>query len=417
MQRIVRDVTNRLQSFLGQKETLVLLLRYRDEDGAIVFKILDSIDEVSEDVFWVFNDNFIDRESYVASVIESFQKRAALLADEFEKNDIPSWPPLPLEVTDPTKMPVERLRWLFSYARARMVNLDASHLIVALLPLEIAQPLQFRAFLRDLISSGSDSSWCHHMRLVTREPLHVTMKNLSEETQLHLDPRTFPNTEIYPVDFSVEALQKAMVEEMADPSLPLAERMHLLFLDASIDYAHKRYLVAGDKYQLLRTYAAAMNDVPLLAMTLNALGELHAGVSHRLRKHALEYFEMAVTACIDGKCYPLLLNVAMNLGNLYFVQKKWALAVEHFSAAEALATALLDAHAKLLCLEKIGICRYKLAEYRLAEKAWDSGATLARSVEENDACKGMLVHLRKMYKKARMRDCVEAIEEELRGLE
>ncbi|MCL2779784.1 MAG: hypothetical protein FWD73_17465 [Polyangiaceae bacterium] len=415
MQRIVQDVTKRLQAFLGQDETLVLLMRYRDEDGAMIFKMLDCIDEVSEDVFWVFNDNYTDANTYVASVIESFRKRAELLAAEFEKNGVPPWPPLPTEVSDRTKRPVERLQLLLSYARACMINLEASHLIIGLLPLEIAKPLHFRAFLRELISYDPDASWCHHMRLITREPLHVSVKDLSQEMQDKLDPRTFPSTEIYPVDFSVEAQQKAMTEGMADPTIPLAERMQLLFMDASIDYAHKRYEAAGDKYQLLRTYAAAVNDRPLLAMALNALGELHAAASPRLRNNAIEYFAMAVTACIDGECYPLLLNVAVNLANLYFVQKKWAPAAEHFSAAEALATALLHADAKLMCLEKLGICWYKLKEYGLAEKAWQSGLTLARAVEENDARKSLLVHLRDIYKKARMRDRVKEIKKELRG--
>jgi len=416
VRRLFQNVTEQVQAFLGQQDDVLLLVRSRDEDGALLFKILEPIEEASADIFWFFHNDFTDPKAYVRSVVESFQKRAELLEKKLQEGGEPPWPTVPEPVVDPAADPVTRLQALFTYMRERMADLEASHLVVVLLPLRIAQPWQYRAFVRELISFDLMSPWCHHMRFIMREPLHAPMGKSEKPTKL--DPVAFPATRIYPIDFSLEALQKATKEEIGDSNVPLADRLQSLLIDANVDYAHKRYLVAEEKYQLLRTYYAEVKNHALLAAALNGLGEVHAALkpAKQHRDMAIHYFEMAVTAAIEGKSHPILLNVALNLANLYLVHKNWAQAAEHYVAAEALATALLNGGVKLLCLENIGACRSKLAQWALADRAWRDGATLARSLKEHDAQRRLLHHLRAMYKEARMRDRVKAIDAELRSV-
>jgi tetratricopeptide (TPR) repeat protein len=136
----------------------------------------------------------------------------------------------------------------------------------------------------------------------------------------------------------------------------------------------------------------------------------------RLRNHAIEHFEQATAAAMEAQCFPLLLNIAFNLGNLYFAHKQWALALEHFEAAESVATACFNANAALLCIEKRGECHYKLKEWGLVQKAWKDGVEIARATKEDEARKRLLGRLRDIYQEARMRDHVTVVEAELRSL-
>ncbi|MCL2724295.1 MAG: tetratricopeptide repeat protein [Polyangiaceae bacterium] len=417
MQHLFQDVVKRLQAFLAQKKTFLLLTRCRDEDTAMLFKALESVDEMDSDIFWVFHEDFTDPKTYANSVVESFQKQAETLSKELEDSGEPSWPPLPPQLTNPMTPPTERLRLLAMYARTRIPNMEAAHCTIALVPIRILQPLEWRAFVHEFMKYDPESPWCHHMRFIMREPSHLSMDKLSPERKAKLDPNAFPNTEIYSIDFSQEALQKAMRDELADPTIPLPQRMQYLLMDAAIDYAHKRYLEAGEKYQLLRKYYTRTKNPTLLAIALNGIGEVHAAASPGLREKAVEYFEMAATTAVEAECSPVLLNVMLNLGNLYLANHKWTQATEHFEAAGELAPLLSNAGAMLLSLENIGVCRYKLEEWGPAQKAWQDGLELARATKDDNARKKMLVHLRDMYKTARMHDRLAATEEELRSLQ
>ena len=112
----------------------------------------------------------------------------------------------------------------------------------------------------------------------------------------------------------------------------------------------------------------------------------------------------------------MLLNISLNLGNLHFTHHAWASAVEFYVGAEALATALLNANVKLACLENIGVCKVQLGDFAGAQQAWTDGATLARSVAENEALRRHLGRLRVLYAEANMRAQVSAIDTELRGM-
>lgn len=414
MRRLFQDLTKRLQAFVAQRDVLLLLVRCRDEDCAFVIKTLDSIEEAGPDFFWMFVNEFVDPVSYVEAVVRTFRERVDALAVKLAESGDPPWPPFPAAAADPKAQPVTRLQLLFMYARTRIPDLEASHLVAALLPLRIADPLSWRTFLRQLTAYDPLAPWCHHMRILARENPRVSMAVLSPDLRERLDPSAFQSTEIYDVDFTLEALQQATKDEIADSSVPIPDRMQSLLLDANVDYAYRRYPIAIEKYELLRTFYATVGNHALLGATLNGLGEVYAATGRR--ELAVEHFEMAITASVEGDCNPVLLNVALNLGNLYLLEKMWPQAVEHYEAAEALAAALLNANVKLLCLENIGACRLELADYAGAQEAWQRGAGLARALGEHDAQRRLLLRLRALYGQARMRDRVSAVDDELRGL-
>lgn len=414
MRRLFQDLTRRLQDFVAQRDDLLLLVRCRAEDCGLILKQLDAIDEASPDFFWMFINDFVDAKSYVEALITSFRERAEMLAKKLAAAGDPPWPAFPPPALDPKTPPIARLRLLLMYARTRIPDLAASNLVAVLAPLQIADPLSWRVMLRELSSYDVLSPWCHHMRIIARENPQVSTDGLSTEMKARLEPADFPSTQLYAVDFSLEALQRANKEEIMDASVPLADRMQTLLVDASVDYSNRRYPLALDKYQLLYQFFSAVGNQVLLAATLNGMGEVYAAL--QMHEPAVAHFEMAVTASIEGESNPILLNVSLNLGNLYLAKKDWAQAADFYVGAEALATILLNASTKLACLENIGVCRVELQDYAAAQQAWTSGAGLATKLGDHDAARRLLSRLRDLYNEARMSDRLEAIDAQLRSL-
>jgi len=414
VRRLFQDTTARLQEFVAQRDTLLLVVQCRDEETAYVTKTIDAIDEASQDVFFGYGDVFTDAAAYADAIVATFQKQAELLGAKLAEAGDPPWPTLPASVLDRGEPPVKRLQTLFMYARTRIPDIEASHLVIVISPMRIAQPLLWRAFLRQLTEHDIFAPWCHHMRIIAREPEIVSFDGIDASWRTGLDLTTYPRTATFAVDFSIDALHRATKDEIVDPSVPLADRMQSLLVDANVDYAHQRYEKAVEKYQLLRTFYATLGNQAMLAAVLNGLGEVYARI--KMLPQAIEHFEMAITPAVESQCHPVLLNISLNLGNLHFTHEAWASAVEFYVGAEALATALLNANVKLACLENIGICKLQLRDFAGAQEAWVNGATLARSVAENDALRRHLGRLRALYTEANMRAQVKAIDTELRGL-
>ena len=414
MRRLFQDITKRLQAFIAQRDDVLLLVRCKDEECSFILKQLTAIDEASSDFFWMFVNDFVDATSYVESVITSFRERADILAKKLADAGDPPWPALPPPLVDKKTAPAARLRLLLMYARTRIPDLEASNLVAVLTPLQIRDPLSWRVLLRELATYDFLSPWCHHMRIIARENPRVSVDMLSSGLKEGIDPEKFPSTDIYPVDFSLEALNRANREEIIDPSIPVGDRMQTLLIDANVDYSNRRYPVALEKYQLLYRFYRAIGHQTMLAATLNGMGEVYAAL--QMYDQAIAHFDMGVTAAFEGKANAVLLNLSLNLANLHLATKQWLLAVEFYIGAEALATSLLNAATKLACLENIGVCRVQLEEYAAAQEAWNNGIKLATKLEDHAAARRLLVRMRDLYKEARMSDRLAAVESQLRSL-
>ena len=401
MQRLFRAIETRLRDFIEQRDDFLMLLRCPDEQCAYLAKILQGVDESTEHAFWMFGDDFQDAPIYADTIARTFYERVELLNAKLVGDGEPAWPPLPPRLMDRQTSPAERIRILFLYARKRIDDLESSRLVVALTPLRIANPLAWRAFLNELVDYDPASPWCHHMRLIAREGADMA-------------PTQLPSTQTYDVDLSLAALQAALKAETADRSLPLAERANALLMDAMVDYGHRRYEPAMEKYRLLQTFYGTLHLDTMLALTLNGIGEVLAATGSR--NEAIEHFEMAMTPAIESKSYAVLLNITLNLANIHLVHEWWVKALEYYTSAEKLATALLNVHIKLLCLENIGFCHLHLSDSAGAYKAWNDGVVLARGTEEDATRKRLLLHLRQLYQSHHMSDRVHAVEHELRAL-
>lgn len=414
MRKLFEGLTARLQAFVDQRDKLLLLARCRDEECVYLAKALGGVDEASQDLFWSFPESFRDAQTYVDGIVAIVRTRADLIAKELAESGDPPWPAVPMKALDPHTPPAERLQLLFMYLRTRIHDLDASSIVVALVPMQVADPLSWRLFTRQLTAYEPLAPWCHHMRFIVREPKDVSLEGLSPDVRDALVLTAFPSTEIYDMDFSLPALQQATRDEVADPSIPLPDRMQALLLDANVDLANKRWGAASEKLSLLRRYYEAVGHQALLSVTLVSIGEVLAGLGRH--ESAFTSFERALDSALAGDFKPVILNACLSVANLRLARKEWAAACAYYEAAETVATAMLNAPMKLQCLENIGWCRLRSDDYSGAQQAWTNAVTLARAVEEPSALRRTLVRLRALYSDARMKDRVHAIDLELRGL-
>jgi tetratricopeptide (TPR) repeat protein len=415
VQRLFQKLDEDLRGFIDQRDKLLLLVKCRDEECGYLLKTLEAIDESTPHIFWMFAESFGEPGPYVESVVKGLTTRLEALAKTIAEAGGEPWPPLPPRLLDVRLPPVTRMQLLALYLRKRIPDLEAQRLVIALSPLRILDPIRWRAFLRELSTYDPAAPWCHHVRLIAREALDVALPtDTTGAVQGYVDPASFPSADVCSVDFSLGAMQQAVKDNVEDKSLPLADRCQALLIDAMVDYAHQRYEPAMAKYQLLRSFYAALGLEAMLALVLNGIGEIFARIGSR--DPAVQHFEMAITPAANSNSYPVLLNISLNLGNLYLGEENWTQASDYYVGAEALATACLNAHVKLSCLENIGVCRLRLSDYAGAQKAWQDGATLARALKEDESRKRMLTRLQGLYTEARMRDQLQAVEQELRGL-
>ena len=410
MRRYFENILIRIRTFVDQRKVLLLVVQSRDEHGLVVVRQLESLAEVSPHFFWQFTEAFADAESYTASLAEAFQKRVNLIDEKLAAKGAPSWPPLPEVAFDGGAAPSLRLRALTLYARDRIPDLEAANLVLALLPSQVADPLTYRLFLRAFIAYDRAAPWCHHVRIVAREPTGITSDGLTSHLRAELALESFPTTEVLPVDLGPAEIHAALKEEIDDESAPIPQRAQSLLIDANVDVSHGRYAEAGEKLNALIEYYEGL-EPPMHAASLNALGEAQRGAAGFAK--AVPTFEAALEAAMRAHCLPIMLNVCLNLAGGYFANKQWTEAAEYLDTADTIAAATLNAEIKLQCLERLGICHAERESYADARRAWLGGCELARFAKDSGALRRFLGRLRDLYAAARMHDELRGIEQEI----
>jgi tetratricopeptide (TPR) repeat protein len=404
VRKLFDRLADRLRSFLEQRDDLVLVVRCPGLESAYILKILQSIDDGSaSDVFWVFAENFSEPGEYTDRVVKAFQQKHDAVCELMRKEGRAPWPGVPASVLDARQPPVQRLRELMIYARSLLPAPDGHLLVWVLFPLEIAPGPAYARLIGELLRHDYPFPWCHHMRIILRDD--------AADPALTRGLDQTPHLSWCAPDLSQQAMEKSLEEEAADEDLPLPQRLQSLLVLAGLDYAHRRYAAALDKYQLLLRFHTATENHVLSGLVLNGIGEVYERQGDQLK--AQSYYESALTPADKAKAYPLLLNITLNLANLKLAQKKWKEAETYYDAAEKFAAAQLIPQVKIQSLENRGFCQYQQGNIKGALECWTAGATLARSVDEKALLTSILQRLRDHYDKVGDRRQRKEIESEL----
>jgi len=391
VQRLLDSLTDRLRAFVRQRDDVALVVRCRDGETVLVVKALEGIEDASaSEMFWIATEEFRDAASYVSDVVNAFAVKHGAVRLAMQRDGMAPWPPLPDALLDETRPPVERLRDLLIFSRALLPSLDGFVAVWCLTPLALSDAGAYAALVAELLRHDFPLPWCHHLRIVVRgDAFDAALPNAVGPT---------PRVAWYAPDLSQAAVQRAMDEEAADPSLPLARRLQNLFVSAHVDYAHGRFDTALEKHGVLLKFYAATQDATMSALVLNAIGETQARLGNA--EHAGACFELAFGAATQSAAspVPVMLNVVLNLANLRLTQQRWAEAEAYYDSAQRLATAQRDANTKLAAIESLGHCQYAQGKTADALTSWHAGAAVARELEMPDARRRFLERLAWHYR-------------------
>lgn len=406
MRKLVLGLQTRLEGFLSQRKSVLLVVRAGPAEYLPLVSVLDGIEKAdSPDDFLVFAEPFETPAKYLTALTQSMKTRYELLAPELKKagRDVPDL--FPGELLDSRRPPVDRLRALLVFERGLIADLDVARVVVGLLPSHIADATAYADFVMRLVAHELPVPWCHHMRFIVREE--------AEQPLISRTGQRLPRAEFYAPDFGPDAIAKALEEEAFDETATLPVRMQTLLVSAAMDYSYGRLPAASEKYTLLSRFYAAVGPPEMHALSLNGIGEVLARTGKP--RPAQQYFEKALVPAIACQSAPVLINITLNLANLHRQQEHWREAYEHYNAVSTLAKATVNAELQIRCLEQMGFCGYKVGDTKTAWEHWHAGLTLARGVEAQEDRLECLMRLRNLYKElgmsAREREVVPEIAE------
>jgi tetratricopeptide (TPR) repeat protein len=392
MRKLLEDITERLRSFIGQRDDFALVVAGSGTDGLLILKILEGLAEAStSELFWTSVDDFTKVSTYAQAVVDGFAVKHEAIRLTQEKQGLPAWPVLPANVTSAKTQPPERLRELLTFSRGLMPSQEGVT-VWSFFPSEIADHQAFSSLFRDILRHEFPFPWCHHLRLIIWED--AALKPLRK---LLADA---PRIQWFQLDLSPQAIERALEAEAADESLPVDQRMGSLLLLAALDCTYKRFPDAIEKFEILHTYHKADGNDPLTAVALNALGEVYKRMGD-LEK-AGQFFDQALEpASASMAPSPIFLNVLLNLGALRAEQKRWEESESFYDSADQMAMLTRNPAGKFLALEERGVAQYQQRKVKEAVQTWTEGADLAEKLGERDRCRSILKRLEKHYQDAR----------------
>lgn len=410
MRKLLNDISQRLGSFIPQRDDLAIVVCSLPTDAPALIKILEGLEaESSSDLFWICTQDFASSKEYASAVVKAFAAKHALMQAVMEKEGMPTWPPIPPDILSEETPAVQRLRALAGFSRELLPVPNGGSVVWVFYPLQIAQHADYAELMDNLLQHEFPFPWCHHLRFIIREDAanRVLKEILSNR----------PRIQWYEPDLSTEAVNRSMEAEINDETIPLAERMNSLMVMAAIDGAHHRLPEALEKYELLLQYHAPMNNYPLAALAMNGMGETYEKMGDLDR--ASECYESALIPATQGEHppIPIFLNVVVNLANLRRTQERWSEAEAYFDMAQQLATANRDATLKIRSLENRGICQQQQGKHEEACQSWNDGLVMAAQLEDTDLCKGLLERLRQHYADARLFEKERELNEQLAAFE
>jgi tetratricopeptide (TPR) repeat protein len=390
VQKLLDALTARLRAFVDQRDDVALVVRCGDAEAVAVLKALEGVDDASTaEMFWIASDEFHDAASYVSGVVDAFAVKHGAVRLAMAQQGMVSWPPLPDALLDESHAPAARLRELMAFSRTLLPEPDGFLAVWCLFPLAVTDAAGYAALLGELLQHEFPHPWCHHLRIYLR----------GDPADPALPAALAPILRIawYDPDMSQAAMQRAIDEEAADPTLPLERRLQNLLMSASIDQAHQRFGDALEKYAVLLKYYAGVRNPTMTALVLNAVGETHARLGND--EHAGLCFEHAFypASRAPGPPLPVMLNVVLNLANLRMAQGRWEESEAYYDSAQQLATAQRDPVTKLRAIENLGQCQYMQGKIPEALRSWHSGAAVARELELPESRRSMLERLASHY--------------------
>jgi tetratricopeptide (TPR) repeat protein len=390
MRKLLQQISTHLGAFVDQRDDVAMVLSAPSADATPLLSLLEGLEaEKPSNFFWTFTESFSDAPSYAQAVVDAFAVKHEGVRLAMEKEGMTPWPTIPALVRAASASPPRRLRELASFSRELLPVPNGGVVVWTFFPLEIADVVAYAKLMGELIDHEFPFPWCHHLRFIVRSDPAAA----NAEQWL----RRLPRVQRYAPDLSSDALNRSIEEEIADETLPLAERMSSLAVSAGNDLAFQRFPSALEKYALLLQYHGSMNNYPMAALAMHGMGQVYERTGDIDR--ANEAYQAALIPASHGEhpAIPVFLNVTLSLANLRMEQQRWGEAEGYWDTAQQLATVSRDGPLKVRALDFRGVCQERQSKLDEAEQSWHSGSVIAAQLQDVGLCGIALERLRGLY--------------------
>ena len=406
MLRLISENREKLEAFVEQRQRMLLVARCRDDDCPILLKLLDELDQASdEDLYFLYAVPFVHPQTFVDQLVEIFEQHHELTSQALVEKEKPALAPVPALLKDPRTPPEERLRALVVFSRSLLPE-GARRMVFTLAPTQIVNREGYLKLMTAITPQRELEPWMPRVRVVLRD---VVERSGVPHPLVALSPA---RSAVLDVDLSAEAIAQSMKESTEDESLPMEARTHALFSLALVDVAQARSELATERLTYLLSYYQSTKNLVMQGMVLNAMGDMFTRLDDPGRANG--WYEAAVVPAAECNNPILLSTLTRNLGNTQFALGKFTEARSYFMELDRVSTHLLDAETKSAALYSQGQCNRRLGKPAEAIQSFEAGAKLCRGTDQDQELRRHLEQLREIYEEQGMSGKALVIEEELR---
>jgi tetratricopeptide (TPR) repeat protein len=404
MRFLIDEIRRSISSFIAGSHHPLMLLACEPEESALVLKTIDSLEDDPNvsDVFLTFGQPFGDVFSYVEAIVKSLQEQSDQLNVELAKRGDPPLSNFPEELKDSSAAPLDRMSKAMQYVRS-IVPLGRRTVWI-FHPLEI-HAVEAYVQLFGRIRTDLDKAALRGTRVVVRDsrtsPILLALFKDDHKVR------------VYKPELGAESLEKKLTAQANNPSVPFEEQAQIHMMLAGIDVANKRFDVALRRNQELLGYFYHSGNKHNQSIVLNNIGDLHY-VQGKFAD-AQEWYQKAILVAVELKSQPLLLYQSMNLGNSLFMQRKYDEALVYYDGAERLARASNVPVYEIQALDQIGRLKLNAGQLDEAAQTWEKASDLSKKLRYEAGQRAVLERLRDLYRRTaqnkKLHQCEKALSE------
>jgi tetratricopeptide (TPR) repeat protein len=398
MKSILQGIQADLDDFIVNPTLSLLVVACKIEHSALLIKSLDALeqDPAAPDIFLTFGHEFNDQPAYVEGVLATVRQEVAQISEELAKRGEPLSTEPPIELEDRSLAPPARLVGILRYVR----NLVPNHrqVICIFYPQEIIDPPRYLQLIEYVLAQMDDPS-LRGVKLIARDA----------DSPPTLAPRLegLPRTKVYRPELDPDSFEKLLQAKAKDTSVPAEERAQMHMMLAGYDVANRRFDVALDRNQELLRYFAYTKQEYNQSIVLNNIGDLY--YIQKKWGEAQSWYERAIAMSVGLQSQPLVLYQCLNLGNALLMQKKFAESLIYYRAGEKSAERSGAVVLQIQALERIGSACHESGQLEESAEAWEKAAGMNEKINNIDGARADLEQLCRVYSdmgdKKRLQEC------------
>ncbi len=402
MRSLMRDITARFTGFIDGSLYDIMVILCEPEHSALLLKTLDALEQDPEipDIFLTFGHPFGNPTAYVDQVLATVRNQLDQLNAELAQRGDQQMDPLPAELADEALLPEAKLLGIMQHVRGIVPSIQ--RVVWTIYPLEINDPAQYLRLI-DYVSVQIREAPLAGTKLIVRDRVDPSI------LAPHLEKQ--PGVRLYQPELDPASMEKKLNEKANNPSVPPEEQAQIHMMLAGMDVANGRFDMALARNQELLGYFHHTGQKQQQSVLLNNIGDLH--YIQKKYAEAQSWYEHAINLSVALGSQPLVLYQSMNLGHALFMQKRIDEAVFYYESAEKLAQSSNAPVQQIQALERIGIAKHQNGQPDEAAQAWEKAVDLSTKFHDDSGRRTNLGHLRQLYSetgdKKRLQECDEEL--------